>query len=86
MSLENRIHAVMAAWADAGDDVPEELKLIRELRAQRDELRDALDYLLTQTVDQDLKYGLTLSEGETEARDKAIIAIARAVGQIERAA
>ena len=42
------------------------------------ELREALDYLLEQTVDQDLKYGIGLSEGEVDARAKALAAIAKA--------
>lgn len=47
MKLDNRIHAVMNGWADAGDDVPEELKIIRELRESvrfyEDRLRPAID-------------------------------------------
>ena len=41
-------------------------------------LLEALDYLLQQTVDQDLKYGIGLSEGEQDARDKALAVIAQA--------
>ncbi len=41
-------------------------------------LLEALDYLLEQTVDQDLKHGITLTEGEAEARAKALAAIAKA--------
>jgi hypothetical protein len=37
-----------------------------------------LDYLLAQTVDQDLKYGIGLTEGEEDARAKALAAIAKA--------
>lgn len=44
------------------------------------EYREALDYLLEQTVDQDLKYGITLSEGEEHARAKALAVIAKASG------
>ena len=36
--IEHRIAAVMAGWADAGDDVPEQLKLIRELWGEVQEL------------------------------------------------
>jgi len=43
------------------------------------ELIEALDYLLEQTIDRDLKYGINLSEGEADARAKALAAIARAV-------
>lgn len=42
MNQASRIAAVLAEWADAGDDVPEELKLIRELRGERDELAACL--------------------------------------------
>ncbi|HWB12758.1 MAG TPA: hypothetical protein VG826_26265 [Pirellulales bacterium] len=42
-------------------------------------LIEALHYLLEQTIDMDLKYGLILSEGEEDARAKALSAIARAV-------
>jgi hypothetical protein len=48
------------------------------LREAAPELLAALDYLLEQTVDMDLKYGITLSEGEEDARAKALAAIARA--------
>ena len=40
-------------------------------------LRKALDYLLEQTVDQDLAYGQSLTEGEKDARRKAINAMWR---------
>lgn len=43
------------------------------------ELIEALDFLLRETIDMDLKYGIALSEGEEEARGKALAAIARAV-------
>jgi hypothetical protein len=44
------------------------------------ELLEALDYLLAQTVDMDLKYGIGLSEGEEDARAKALAVIAQAKG------
>ena len=44
------------------------------------ELLDALDYLLQQTVDMDLEHGIELTEGEKEARSKALAAIATAKG------
>jgi hypothetical protein len=40
------------------------------------ELVEALHYLLQQTIDMDLKHGITLSEGEADARAKALAAIA----------
>jgi hypothetical protein len=42
----------------------------------------ALDYLLEQTVDQDLKYGIGLSEGEEDARKKALAALELATGRM----
>ena len=42
------------------------------------ELVTALDYLLEQTVDMDLKHGIALTEGEADARAKALAAIAKA--------
>lgn len=42
------------------------------------ELLLALDYLLEQTVDMDLKYGFMLTEGEDEARTRALAIIAKA--------
>lgn len=55
-----------------------------ELERQRKsapELLDALNYLLEQTVDMDLKYGIGLSEGEEDARAKALAVIAKATSQ-----
>lgn len=49
-------------------------------------LLEALDYLLEQTVDMDLKYGITPSEGEDDARRRALEAIAKARGESEEAA
>jgi hypothetical protein len=48
------------------------------LRNAAPKLLEALDYLLEQSVDMDLKYGLGLSEGEQDARAKALAAIAEA--------
>lgn len=50
----------------------------RRLIAAAPELLEALDELLAQTVDMDLKYGIGLSEGEDDARTKALAAIAKA--------
>jgi hypothetical protein len=41
-------------------------------------LLEALESLLSQTADMDLAHGITLTEGEREARDKALAAIAAA--------
>jgi hypothetical protein len=48
------------------------------LIAAAPDLLEALDYLLQQTVDQDLQYGWGLSEGEEDALAKALAAIAKA--------
>jgi hypothetical protein len=45
------------------------------------DLLAALHYLLEQTVDADMKYGIELTEGETEAREMALAAIAKATGE-----
>lgn len=45
------------------------------------DLLEALEYLLQQTVDMDLSHGIGLTEGEQEARDKAIAAISKATGK-----
>lgn len=50
----------------------------RRLIAAAPELLEALDYLLEQTVDMDSKYGIGLSEGEEDARAKALAAIEKA--------
>jgi hypothetical protein len=44
-------------------------------------LLEALTYLLEQTVDQDVNYGIALSEGEQDARAKALAVIADATGR-----
>lgn len=51
------------------------------LLAAAPELLAALDYLLEQTVDMDLRYGIGLSEGEEDARHAALAAIAKAHGE-----
>ncbi len=50
----------------------------RRLIAAAPELLEALDYLLEQTIDMDLKYGIVLTEGEEEARNQALTVIAKA--------
>ncbi len=57
---------------------PQQQDANRRLIAAAPELLEALDYLLEQTVDMDLKYGIGLSEGEEDARTKALAAIAKA--------
>jgi hypothetical protein len=60
---------------------PEQQDANRRLIAAAPELLEALGYLLEQTVDMDLKYGIGLSEGEEDARVKALAAIAKATSQ-----
>ena len=60
-------------------DGPSEWANARLIAAAPD-LLEALYYLLEQTVDQDLKYGIALSEGEEDARAKALTVIAKATG------
>jgi hypothetical protein len=50
----------------------------RHLIAAAPDLLEALDYLLQETVDMDLKHGIGLSEGERAARRKALRAIQKA--------
>ena len=51
------------------------------LIAAAPDLLEALDKLLAATVDKDLKYGITLTEAEEEARALALAAIAKTVGE-----
>lgn len=51
------------------------------LIAAAPKLLEALNDLLEQTVNMDLRYGIELTEGETIARKKALAAIARATGK-----
>ena len=50
------------------------------LIAAAPELLAALFYLLEQTVEQDVKHGIELTEGEEDARSQARAAIAKAEG------
>lgn len=76
----------LAALVDvAGDDeFTQSVAIDFEPERQRKaapELLDALSYLLEQTVDMNLKYGIGLSEGEEDARAKALAVIAKATSQ-----
>jgi len=67
-------------WLPRPDEpTPTTIAAVRLMRAAP-LLLQALDELLQQTVDQDLKYGIGLSEGEETARIRAIAAIAVAAG------
>ena len=70
-------------WLPQEDDpIPATLAAIR-LMVSAPKLLEALDHLLAETVDMDLKYGITLSEGEEDARARALSAIAEATGRAE---
>lgn len=85
--LKQRIDAILGRNCQAlGNVGAEGISVIRKLEQLQGELVEALDMLLTETVDMDLQHGITLTEGETLARDKAIIAIAKALGQTKGAA
>jgi hypothetical protein len=65
-------------WLPEGDDpVPATLAAMWRMVAAP-KLLHALKYLLEQTVDMDLKYGITLSEGELEAKTIALAAVTEA--------
>ncbi|OWK39516.1 hypothetical protein [Fimbriiglobus ruber] len=66
-------------WDDL-EYAEEKAKLIVHRMNCHERLVEALNYLLEQTVDQDLKHGITLSEGEEDARTKALAVIAEAAG------
>lgn len=67
-------------WNDVQKLLLHKGRIVRALQ-HHDALVEALDYLLEQTVDMDLKYGIALSEGQEDARAKALAAIARATGE-----
>jgi hypothetical protein len=68
-------------WLPGNNDpVPPTLAAVRAMKAAP-KLYRALTYLLEQTVDQDLKYGITLTEGEETARTQAQAALAEANGE-----
>lgn len=66
-------------WAFPSNDLLYLLKALRCLaeEAAVEEYREALEYLLAQTVDQDLKHGIALSEGEEDARQKSLALLGR---------
>ncbi|CAN5142058.1 hypothetical protein BH10PLA2_BH10PLA2_34780 [soil metagenome] len=64
---------------EENDPIPATLAALR-LMVAAPKLLAAVHYLLEQTVDMDLKYGITLSEGEQEARTMSLAAIAEATG------
>jgi len=80
----NRIPESELAEMEAKKDVYPRVSVVdyvnrlRDAYAVQDELLQALHYLLEQTVEKDLKYGIGLTEGEEDARAKALAAIAKA--------
>ena len=64
-----------------GEQLDFEQKANMLLIAAAPDLLEALDKLLAATVDEDLKYGITLTEAEEEARALALAAIAKTVGE-----
>ncbi len=65
-------------WLPKSDALIPPTLAAMQLMAAAPKLLEALHYLLAETVDMDLKYGITLSEGEGEARRLAMSAIAEA--------
>jgi hypothetical protein len=61
-------------------DETDEWRANARLIAAAPEFLAALDVLLRCTVDMDLAYGITLTEGEDEARRQALAAIEKACG------
>ena len=79
---EHGVLAVIQPLNDANDEATAERTdydcANGHLMASAPELLEALDYLLQQTIDQDLNYGISLTEGEEDARRKVLAAIAKA--------
>ncbi len=72
-------HMVSVHFWDAEELAEATAKLVVHRLNCHERLVEALNCLLEQTIDQDLKYGITLSEGEEEARAKALAVIAEAM-------
>ena len=69
---------VMIAWVNtAYPEWEADAAFIVRACNNHEKLIDALDNLLKQTVDQDLAHGIELTEGEKEARAKALAAFAK---------
>jgi CRISPR/Cas system CSM-associated protein Csm2 small subunit len=72
---------IAADWFTIAPKYRTKLQLAKHVdRALTDttkELVETLDYLLQQTVDQDLKHGISLTEGEEDARQRALAIIAK---------
>ncbi|OWK34903.1 hypothetical protein [Fimbriiglobus ruber] len=77
--LDGELMASVHFW-DEAEFAEATARLIVHRLNLHEKLTDALSYLLEQTVDQDQKYGITLSEGEEDAGAKARAVIAEATG------
>jgi hypothetical protein len=73
------IATVGEGWHEGGSD--EQLDANARLIAAAPDLLEALDYLLEQTLDMDLAVGNELDEKQSEARQMALAAMAKADGQ-----
>jgi hypothetical protein len=78
---DDNAQAANARLIAAAPDLLAALDYHARLIAATPDLLAALDYLLEQTVDMDLKHGIELTEGETEAREQALAAIKKATNQ-----
>jgi hypothetical protein len=67
-------------WDDVAGTEAKARLIVNSLN-MHEQLVKALDYLLEQTVDMDLKYGIGLSEGEADAKRNALETIAKARGE-----
>ncbi len=72
------IAEVVSADDEGRAATPRQQAANMRLIAAAPRLLAALDYLLEQTVDMDLTYGIALSEGEADARQQALDAIVEA--------
>ncbi|HEX7261428.1 MAG TPA: hypothetical protein VF258_06400 [Luteolibacter sp.] len=80
-------------YADALLDISQELGLplcatpveivarVKEAAGQVGDLAEALQFLLEQTVDQDSKFGVELTEEESDPRAQVIMAMGEAAGK-----
>lgn len=80
-TITDKDHNTLACISTNTPGLPE--KLIERFNAFEDgglvgELVAALNYLLEQTVNQDLNHGITLTEGEVDAMNTALEALAKA--------
>lgn len=80
-SISDHNNNLLACISTNTPGLPE--KMVERFNAFEDgglvgELVEALNYLLEQTVNQDLNHGITLTEGEVDAMNTALEALAKA--------